>query len=73
MTRATWKVIDRGEVPDDAPLVLFDCPKCAYEAWLPMVGVALAQLRGGIVFDGGDHAMPRVIQCRHCRRRFDME
>ena len=72
MTRATWKILQRGRVQLDAPMVPYDCPRCGYEALLPILGMPLAQLsEGGIVFDTGDHAMPAEIQCRHCRRRFE--
>lgn len=72
--KATWKVIDRGRVPEFAAnSVEFSCPGCGWEASLPVLGTPLAQLHSGIVFDRGEHAMPRVIKCRKCRRRFEME
>ena len=72
--KPTWKIINRGTVPNPAPnTVLYACMGCLREAELPVVGVVLAQLDMGLVFDPGPHAIPRVIQCRHCRRRFEME
>lgn len=53
--------------------MVYDCPRCGRSALLPVLGRPLAQLGGGgIVFDtDGEYAMPRVIQCRKCRRRFE--
>lgn len=72
--KASWRIIDRGDVPErGSSIVLFDCVGCGAEAELPVLGLPLAQIEGGIVFDIGKYAMPRVIQCRHCRRRFTTE
>lgn len=62
----TWRIIDRGTVPADAPTVPYEC-ECGREAELPVLGRVLALASGGIVFDG-DHAMPPTIQCRKCGR-----
>jgi hypothetical protein len=43
---------------------------CGHEAELPIMGLAMAQIDTGIVFDIGKHAMPRIIQCRKCRKRY---
>ena len=73
MTRATWDVIDRGAVPlTGTNDIEFDCPGCGREALLPVLGLALAQTAAGVVFDVGEHAMPREIRCRHCRRHFEL-
>lgn len=66
-----WKVIDRGAVPDDAPEVPYLCMACETESLLPVVGVPIAQVGYGIVFDLGVHAMPKVIQCRKCRKFYE--
>lgn len=72
--KPTWKVLDWGAVPNPAPeTVNFACMGCLREAALPVVGVPIAQLDSGLVFGHGVHAAPRVIQCRHCRRRFELE
>lgn len=72
--KPTWKVIDRGNVPDPAPNhVMYTCIHCMREAELPVVGVALAQIGAGLVFDTSNHAMPRVIRCRKCRRTYELE
>ncbi len=74
MTAATWKIIEPGRVPEKGVTVVpFACHGCGHEAELPVLGMPLAQFSGGIVFDVGDHAMPRVIECRHCRRRFELD
>lgn len=62
----TWKIIDRGLVPEDAQMVPYEC-ECGREAEIPVSGRVLALAAGGIVFDGA-HAMPPVIQCRKCGR-----
>jgi len=70
----TWRVIDYGQVPENSTqTILFSCPKCDVEAELPVVGIALAQMGYAVVFDTGKYAMPRVIQCRYCRRQFESE
>ena len=70
---ATWKILDRGKVPDRALAVSYACPGCEREADLPVLGLPLAQMSGGgIVFDTQPYAMPAVIQCPHCRRRFEV-
>lgn len=72
--KPSWKVIDRGEVPDPPDnQAEFVCPDCGWEALLPVLGIPMAQLHSGIVFDIGRHAMPRVIECRRCRHRFELE
>ena len=72
--KPTWKIINRGTVPDPAPnTVSYTCMGCMREADLPVVGLAIAQVDSGLVFDVGPMDTPRVIQCRHCRRRFELE
>jgi len=70
----TWKVIDRGEVPNDGPMIAFPC-RCGYEAMLPVRGRALAIIAGGgVVFDTNERgALPAVIQCRKCLRILGLE
>ena len=69
---ATWKVLDFGRVPTTGAVVIsYDCPGCGHEAELPVLGMAIAQTAGGVVFEPGTHAIPAIIQCRHCRRRFE--
>ena len=64
----TWRIIDYGTVPEDAPQVPFTCP-CGVEAAMPVQGRPLAQVGAGIVFDTvGPWAIPAVVQCRKCRR-----
>ena len=71
MTKAAWRILDPGEVPvGDGRLVMFACPHCGKEAKLPVLGVPLAQVGEGIVFDPGHRAIPKAIQCRFCRKRF---
>lgn len=71
--KPTWKILDMGAVPDPSPNhVLYVCLGCLHEADLPVVGVAIAQIDQGLVFDPGPHAMPKAIQCRKCRRTYEM-
>lgn len=67
----TWDVIDRGKVPEHAPVIMFSCPNCGTEAELPYVGIPMAQSGAAIVFDVGGHEIPRKIRCRYCRRSFE--
>lgn len=68
----TWRVIDRGEVPEGSPTVPFTC-RCGREAELPVVGRVIA-INGsdeegdhGIFFDNDqDGKTPAIIQCRKC-------
>jgi hypothetical protein len=66
-----WRVIDLGNVPADAPWVAFDCPNCGEQAYLPIAGLPIAQLPDGIVFDSESRDIPRIIECRACRKRFE--
>jgi rubredoxin len=66
-----WKIIKRGSVPERANKISFACPHCLEEAELPVVGLPLAQIAGGLVFDIGPKALPDEIQCPACRHRFE--
>lgn len=68
----TWRIIDRGRVPEGAATVSYTCQRCGHEAEMPVKGRALAQLAGGgIVFDTNEQgAIPATVQCRKCRRIF---
>lgn len=69
---ANWKILDRGEVPIETASISYTCPACDRDADLPVMGLALAQMSGGgLVFDRGPYALPILIQCPHCRRRFE--
>lgn len=72
MRRATWKIIDRGKVPERSMHVDYMC-ECGHEAQMPIMGLPMAQIGMGIVFDIGGHAMPKIIQCRKCRRQFELD
>jgi hypothetical protein len=72
MRKATWKILDRGRVPVICSHVEYMCLGCGREAELPVLGLPMAQIGQGIVFDIGDHAMPKRIECRKCRRRFEL-
>jgi len=71
----TWRVLDSPEsIPKWTGSIMFSCPRCGKEALLPIVGIVIAQTGdGALVFDPGDRAIPKVIQCRYCRRRFSGE
>ena len=72
--KPTWKVVNRGRVPALAPNhAMYTCLGCMHEASLPVVGVAIAQIGQGLIFDPGDHAAPRTVQCRKCRRNYELE
>ena len=72
---ATWRILDRGTVPaHGVKTVPFPCPYCQTESTLPILGLAIALLAdGGVVFDTGPKGMPRKIQCRFCKQRFELE
>ena len=68
MKKRTWRVLDRGDVPESAPTIPYSC-QCGYEAELPVRGRALAQIHGGVVFDNDQRGgLPPRIQCRKCGR-----
>lgn len=69
-----WKILDRGTVPETGTnTCLYACMGCGNETELEVVGTALAQINAGLVFDVGPHATPVKIQCRKCRRVFELE
>lgn len=69
----TWKILDRGDVPDPAPREAdYTCLKCGRSAALPVVGIPVAQVEEGLVFDPGPHAVPKLIQCRKCRSSLEL-
>ena len=70
---ATWRIIE-----EDSPergwtdRISFSCPHCGADAGLPVYGIVLAQTSGGsLVFDHGGHSIPKIIECRFCRHRFE--
>lgn len=68
----TWKVIDYGDVPKNSVSVDAVCD-CGTVAILPVVGVPIARIgRMGVVFDSGNHAMPKVIKCRSCGKVYEL-
>lgn len=69
----SWKVIDSGTVPPNARKIEYTCMGCMREALLPVVGTVLAQLDAGLVFDTDTdkRAIPKQIQCPHCRKRME--
>ena len=69
----TWKILDRGEVPEPATKALMTCVSCGTEASIPVVGMAIAQVGQGLVFDRGTYHMPHVIQCRTCRKVMELD
>ena len=71
MLRRRWRIVDRGQVPDPPSYTVeFDCPRCDRPALLPVLGCPVAETGGGIIFDPGEFAMPRIIRCPSCRRSF---
>lgn len=69
-----WKILDRGLVPmTGTNTCLYACMGCGNEAELEVMGTALAQINAGLVFDVGPYAIPVKIQCRKCRRVFELE
>lgn len=70
----TWIIIDRGNVPENAESIPYECV-CGYESEIPVKGRAVAITGGGgVVFDAGEKGeLPAVIQCRKCRRILSME
>lgn len=63
----TWKILDWGDVPQTARTVELTC-ECGRDAHVPVVGLPIAQIGSGLVFDIGYHATPTTIQCRKCGR-----
>lgn len=68
----TWKVLS-GDKPPDTHDVELQCLGCGTGALVPVVGIPIAQLHQGLVFDSGVYWMPSKIQCRHCRRILSTE
>lgn len=67
-----WRVIDFGEVDQKcARRTEYTCLKCGNDSELLVIGNPIAQIGEALVFDVGDHAIPKVIECPHCRRRME--
>ncbi len=73
MPEPKWRIVE-----EDPPAggwthaVDYTCPNCGQDALLPVQGLPIAQLSsGGVIFDPGPHSMPKVIECRNCRRQFE--
>jgi ribosomal protein S27E len=62
----TWKILDLGDVPEDSAVTVLTCVRCGTEAAIPVVGVAIAQVDAGLVFESSPYQTPRMIQCRKC-------
>jgi len=69
--KRTWKIIDRGSVSEDAPMVEYGGP-CGHDAMLPVGGVVIAETSsGGLVFDEPvGNSLPPTIRCRKCGRTY---
>lgn len=65
-----WKIIDRGSVPEYSGTIPYSCPGCGADSELPVAGMPIAQIGNGVVFDSREHAIPKIIQCRKCRRKY---
>ncbi len=68
-----WRILEYGDVDPGkvGPTVEFNCPSCGKDAQLSVTGLAIAQVGSGLVFDRGKYAVPKVIECPHCRRRME--
>jgi hypothetical protein len=74
MKTAGWRILDQGDPPAEwTSSIMFSCPKCGAEAKLPITGTPLAQIGAGLVFEPGPRQIPKKIQCRFCRKKFEME
>ena len=74
MKHPTWRILEAGWPEESRTHTInFECPHCGAEAEMPVIGLAIAQVNDGIVFDGSHHALPNKIQCRFCRKRFEVE
>lgn len=62
----TWKILDLGDVPEDSAVTVLTCVRCGTDATIPVVGVAIAQVGAGLVFESKPYKTPRMIQCRKC-------
>lgn len=63
-----WIIIDWGKVPKTGHNTTdFTCVSCGEASRLPVVGLAIAQIDRGLVFDQSPHAVPDRIRCPRCR------
>jgi len=70
----TWRILDPDPPRNWTGSISYTCPRCGADAALPVVGRVLAQLPdGSLVFGRGEKYVPRKIQCRFCRKRFESE
>ena len=69
-----WIIISDDQ-PDArlARSVNLTCMNCLEESAIKVVGLALAQVEMGLVFDSSEYQMPQTIRCPHCRSTFTSE
>lgn len=71
--RERWRILKYGAFDRNlARDVSYTCVACGHDAMLPVIGLPLAQLEQGIVFDVGPRGMPAEIQCPRCRRILEL-
>lgn len=76
MARAipTWRIFDPKPPGPWTGHIDYACPNCGAEAMLPVIGRVLSELfDGSLIFESGERYVPRKIECRYCRTRFESE
>jgi predicted RNA-binding Zn-ribbon protein involved in translation (DUF1610 family) len=72
MPELKWRIVEEGAPQGGwTGSVLFTCPRCGVDALLPVQGIAIAQVDGALIFDPGPQQIPKIVECRRCRRQFE--
>lgn len=66
-------MVESGEAPGELKDTEYMCLECMNESLLGVVGIPLAQLGCGIVFNNHKHWMPKTIRCPHCKATLTMK
>jgi hypothetical protein len=67
-----WRILEYGDLdPEKSRTIDFNCRSCGKDAELSVSGLAIAQVDSCLIFDTAKNAVPRLIECPHCRKRME--
>lgn len=82
MRTPTWKVLKWTNRPESPRSLMVPCPECGREAELAVgrdvASATIACIGLTLLFDPPgfiprENSMAEVVQCRHCRKKFEKE
>lgn len=68
-----WKILKWPNRPERTTSIEYHCTKCGKDANLAVVGIAMAQIDRGVIFDTPLFSMPEAIECPYCRKQYELE